>query len=100
MQMQVRLVVCTDYLGGLGVFGRVSIKAFHLQRTKLVVLPTEPEQDYEILQAKLEVLDLVATERSSGGSVLAVLQCKNTFLDCAPDRWFVDMMLMLDVLPK
>ena len=74
MQMQVRLVVCTDYLGGPGVFGRVSMKVFHSQRTGLVVvLPARPEPGHEIFQTKLEVLDLVATERSIGESTLAVL---------------------------
>jgi hypothetical protein len=67
--------------------GRASMEAFPLQRTKLVVvLPAGPEQGHEIIQAKLEVLDLVATERSSGESALAFLKCENTLLDCFLDR--------------
>ena len=87
MQMQVRLHVCTDYLEGPGVLGRISMKAFYLRRTKLVVIvPAGPEQGHEIFQAKLEILDLVTAERSGGESALAVLQCENTLLDCALDR--------------
>lgn len=60
---------------------------FPLQRTKLVVvLPAGPEQGHEIFQAKLEVLDLVATKRSSGESALAFLQGENTLLDRVLDR--------------
>ena len=52
----------------------------------VVLLPARPEQGHKILQAKLEVLDLVATERGSGESPLAILQCRDTPLDCILHR--------------
>jgi len=70
--MQVRLVVCTDYVGA--------------QEDKASRRPAGPEQGHEIFQAKLEVLDLVASKRCSGESALAFLECENTLLDCVLDR--------------
>jgi hypothetical protein len=42
----------------------------------VVVLPVGLEEGHEIIQAKLEVLDLVTTEPSGGERALAFLECE------------------------
>jgi hypothetical protein len=72
---------------GPGVLGRVSMKAFPFkgQRQSSSSLPSL-NRAHEVFQAKLEILDLVATERCSGKGTLAFLEWENTLIGYVLDR--------------